>query len=125
MKPNKQLAMLSLNDYLNGQGKFPRKPASHSEISNPPSARTIDGNDTAGTLTITTGSDGMVAGELAKIAFSKQFGKTPRIILSAQDEQSSDARIFPSTKTLDDYTIKTANTLAPNTTYTFDYFIVE
>jgi hypothetical protein len=42
MKPNKQLVMPSLNDYLNGQGKFPKKPASHSEISNPLSAKTTD-----------------------------------------------------------------------------------
>jgi signal peptidase I len=86
---------------------------------------TIDGNDTAGTLTITTGSGGLTAGDLAKISFKQAFGKAPKIILSAQDDASQDARIFPSGKTKDNYILKTGQVLPANTTYTFDYFIVQ
>jgi hypothetical protein len=85
----------------------------------------IDGNDTAGTLTITTGSTGLTAGELGRITFVKAFGKAPRIILSAQDENSDNARIFPASKTAIDYVLKTNQVLAPNTTYIFDYFIAQ
>ncbi|MDL2342497.1 MAG: tail fiber domain-containing protein [Patescibacteria group bacterium] len=88
-------------------------------------AVTVDGNDTAGTVTLRTGTDGVVAGELGKVSFKKAFGKTPRIVLSAQDDASDQARIFPSSKTATDFMLKTVNNLSPNTTYTFDYIIVE
>lgn len=86
---------------------------------------TVEGNDTAGTLTITTGSSEITPGDLAKITFKKAFGKIPKITLSAQDEGTDNARIFPGSKTMNDYLLKTSQTLPPNTTYTFDYFIVE
>lgn len=86
---------------------------------------TIDGNDTAGTIAITTGSTSITSGDLAKITFNKAFGKVPKIVLSPQDDPTTNARIFPSAKTLNDYTLKTSQTLLPNTTYTLDYFIVE
>lgn len=85
----------------------------------------INGNDTAGTVTITTGAEGISAGDMAKISFSKAFGKTPKIILSGQDQQSEEATIFPGSKTVNDFMLKTSQVLTPNTTYTFDYFVVE
>jgi hypothetical protein len=85
----------------------------------------IDGNDTAGTITLTTGATGLAAGDLGKINFHKVFTKTPRIVISAQDDASEQVRIFPSAKATDSFMLKAGQTLAPNTTYTFDYFIVE
>ena len=60
-----------------------------------------------------------------KITFDQQFGKVPKIILSPQDEATSNAKIFPDSKTQIDYMLRTSQVLPPNTTYTFDYFIVE
>ena len=85
----------------------------------------VDGNDTSGTITITTGATGVAAGDLTKIDFSKVFTKTPKVLLTGQDDNSVNARVYPKGKTLNDFMISTSQTLAPNTTYTFDYFIVE
>ena len=84
---------------------------------------TIDGNDTAGTITITTGG-GATAGDLGKLIFSNAFGKAPKTILSAQDEASQDAKIFPSGKSASQFILRTSQAL-PAGTYTFDYFIVQ
>ena len=86
--------------------------------------RRIEGNDTAGTITVTTGS-GVTAGSLADLVFSHQYGKSPRVIISGQDDASVSARVYPGAKSLSGFSLSTAQTLAPNTTYTFDYFIVE
>ena len=84
---------------------------------------TIDGNDSAGTITITTGA-GATAGDLGKLIFSNAFGKTPKTILSAQDEASQDAKIFPTGKSTSQFILRTSQILPPGT-YTFDYFIVQ
>ena len=84
---------------------------------------TIDGNDTAGTITITTGG-GATAGDLGKLVFSNAFGKAPKTILSAQDEASQDAKIFPTGKSASQFILRTSQAL-PAGTYTFDYFIVQ
>lgn len=88
-------------------------------------AITVDGNDTAGTITIKTGTTGINSGDLGKLIFKNSFGKAPRVILSAQDQPSQTAEIFPSSKTATDFTLKTGLTLPSNTTYTFDYVIIE
>ncbi len=85
----------------------------------------VDGNDTAGTISITTGSAGVAAGDLSKINFSKIFTKTPKVLLTGQDDNSINARIYPKAKSVNDFMMSTSQSLAPNTTYTFDYFIVE
>ncbi len=86
---------------------------------------TLDGNDTAGTITLTTGSGTITAGDLATVTFNRPYTKTPKIILSGQDDRSLAARIFPANKSLSTFKLKTEQILPPNTTYTFDYVIVE
>ena len=85
----------------------------------------VDGNDTAGTITINTGTGGVAAGDLTKLTFSKDYGKTPKILITGQDGVSVDAKVYPKGKSINDFMMSTSQALAPNTTYTFDYFIVE
>lgn len=84
----------------------------------------VDGNDTAGTITITTGAD-TGAGSLADLIFSHIYDKAPRVLLTGQDEASANARIFPTGKSSTGFSLGAAQSLAPNTTYSFDYFIVQ
>ncbi len=86
---------------------------------------TIEGNDTAGTITIKTSTGSIISGELAKVIFNKPFSSAPRIILSGQDAKTLDAKIFPSQKTADKFVLKTAEVLPANTIITLDYFILE
>jgi hypothetical protein len=85
----------------------------------------IDGNDTAGTITITTGADGLAGGDVASISFNQAFAKAPRIVMTGQDQASMDAKLFPSSKTAGGFSLKAGQALSPNTTYTFDYFIAQ
>jgi hypothetical protein len=85
----------------------------------------IDGNDTSGTITITTGGTGLTAGDIGSFTFSSAYGHAPRIVISGQDDASAGARIFPSAKTTAGFKLRTGVPLAPHTTYTFDYFIAQ
>jgi len=84
----------------------------------------IDGNDTAGTIKVTTGS-GANAGSLADLVFSHAYGKAPKVLITGQDDASVNARVYPSGKSSSGFSLGTSQTLAPNTTYSFDYFIVQ
>jgi hypothetical protein len=83
----------------------------------------IDGNDTSGTITITTGNTSLDSGSLADIVFNRSYAKVPRIIMSGQDDASVRAAVYPANKSLTGFRLHTASPLAPSTTYTFDYFI--
>jgi hypothetical protein len=84
----------------------------------------ISGNDTAGTITITTGS-APYAGDLARIIFSKSYGEVPRIVISASDDNAAGLRSFKGATTLTDFRLRAKDAPAPNMTYTFDYFIAQ
>ena len=91
---------------------------------------TIAGNDTSGTITITTGDPANgnqgapTFGELVKILFKQPFGKAPQVDLSPGDANAADLRWWRATAT-DSFSLNVKATPAPNTTYTFDYFVVE
>ena len=84
---------------------------------------TIDGNDTAGTITITTGAN-TSSGTLANITFNTPYGKAPRVILNADNSAMTNLKYFKaSTPTA--FTIQTVDSPTPNTTYQLDYFIAQ
>jgi len=84
---------------------------------------TIDGNDTAGTITITTGAN-TASGTLANITFNTPYGKAPRVMLNADNSAMTNLKYFKaSTSTA--FTIQTVDSPTPNTTYQLDYFIAQ
>jgi len=84
---------------------------------------TIDGNDTAGTITITTGAN-TSSGTLANITFNTPYGKAPRVILNADNSAMTNLKYFKaSTSTA--FTIQAVDSPTPNTTYQLDYFIAQ
>jgi hypothetical protein len=84
----------------------------------------VDGTDTTGTITITTGS-APSAGDLAKILFSRTYGAAPHIVLSPSNGPASGLRFYKGTATTTDFMFDASDAPAPNTTYTFDYFIAQ
>jgi cytoskeletal protein CcmA (bactofilin family) len=84
---------------------------------------TIEGNDTAGTITIVAGAN-TTTGALAEVNFDKPFGKVPKVILTAGNEQTTDLKFFRSAQT-GKFLINLKNAPQAGQTYTFDYFIVE
>jgi WD40 repeat protein len=85
---------------------------------------TVEGTDTVGTITITTGST-PTAGELAKIIFSQTYSKAPRVIVSPSNEAAADFAYYKGDVSLDDFMLNAKFAPAANTTYVFDYFIAE
>jgi len=82
------------------------------------------GNDTSGTLTITTGATGLTSGTLAEVNFAKVFGKNPKVILTPTDANSANLRYFGE-GLAEKFKVNITQTPAVNTTYKFSYFIVE
>jgi hypothetical protein len=84
----------------------------------------VDGTDTTGTITISTGAN-PTSGDLAKILFSKTYGKAPHIVLSPSNNNAAGLRTFKGATTSTDFMFDSLDNPAPNTTYTFDYFIAQ
>ena len=61
-------------------------------------------------------------GELVKVLFNQPFGKAPQVDLSPGDANAADLRWWRATAT-DSFSLNVKATPAPNTTYTFDYFV--
>jgi len=85
----------------------------------------IEGNDTAGTITINSGS-GTSAGDLAEITFAKVFGSKPRVILSASNDKAAKLQLFK-TASSSGFVLKAADgsTPADGSTYEIDYQIMQ
>lgn len=84
----------------------------------------ITGNDTAGTITITTGSGGLTAGELAVITFKTAFGATPKVQLTPLNAAAANLNYF-ATHTATFFTINSTTAPAAGTTYIFDYLVTQ
>ncbi len=85
----------------------------------------VSGDDTTGTISITTGSSGLTAGDLVNIAFSKSYTAAPHIVISGDNGVSASSFMYPTGKTLTGFQLHMDSTPKPNTTYMFDYFIAQ
>jgi hypothetical protein len=84
----------------------------------------VEGTDTVGTITIATGAT-PTAGELARIVFSEQYSKAPRVVLSPSNEAAADFAYYRGVVSLTDFILNAKTAPAAYTTYVFDYFIAE
>ncbi len=85
---------------------------------------TVDGTDTSGTLSITTGSGTQIAGELAILTFSKAFATNPRVQLTPVGASSAALQAYVS-QGVRFFTIETGNTPSASVTYVFNYFVTQ
>jgi hypothetical protein len=85
---------------------------------------TISGNDTAGTVTISTGSGSLLAGEMAIISFHTAFNTTPKVQLTPVTATGAGLNYY-TTRNPTFFTIDTATAPAANTIYVFDYLITQ
>ncbi len=88
----------------------------------------VDGNDSAGTVTINTGAVSAATtangGLLVTITFRTPYAKTPHIVITPVGAGS--ARITPYVqKTATSFTIGTTGGAKATTSYSFDYWIVQ
>jgi hypothetical protein len=86
---------------------------------------TVTGNDTAGTLSITTGVTGTVADDvLGEVTFHTPYTQTPTITVTATSEEAANIRFFL-IKTTTGWSIKVLDVPLANKTYSFDYHVIQ
>ncbi|GAA0494803.1 hypothetical protein Ade02nite_19700 [Paractinoplanes deccanensis] len=84
----------------------------------------ISGTDHAGMVTVTTGSSGAAAGQLAAVTFSTAFGATPRaVVITPKDAGGAALQPFVTTAA-SGFSIRCAGVPVASTTYTFDYIVI-
>jgi cytoskeletal protein CcmA (bactofilin family) len=87
---------------------------------------TVEGNDTSGTLTITTGAN-TSADELAKLTFATAFTGKPRVVLTPANRDSADLGAYydATTTSSDSFSILATQVPVSGKTYMFTYFVVQ
>lgn len=92
-----------------------------------PAETTIEGSDTAGTISLVT-NDASGRGVLAKVIFSQEFGDdTPRILLTAGNGQANDVQAYIDMTSVaaESFTIQSGEPLEQDSEYIFNYFVIE
>jgi hypothetical protein len=85
---------------------------------------TVSGNDTAGTITITTGSGALLAGEMAVLHFHSGYKTVPKVQLTPVNVSAATMSYY-ATRSPGFFTVDIAAAPAANTSYVFDYLISE
>ncbi len=89
---------------------------------------TVDGNDSAGTVTINTGTIPAhvvnIGGLLGKVTFSAPFGHVPHVVITPIGQSAASLNYYVQ-KTTNDFTIGSTNYAQSNTSYSFDYWVVQ
>jgi len=85
----------------------------------------VTGNDTSGTVTITTGTGCSVVGTLATVIFNSAFGAAPRIIMTPANASGANLKYYNGTSTTTAFTVDTETIPTDSTTYKFNYWAVQ
>jgi cytoskeletal protein CcmA (bactofilin family) len=83
----------------------------------------ISGSDTAGTVSISTGSS-PPAGCFVTVNFAVKFGSTPHVVISASNSSAGSLDYYTNRSTTG-FSICTANAPTAATAYSFDYIVVQ
>ncbi len=83
----------------------------------------VEGNDVTGTIIINTGN-GPAIGNLATLTFRKSYGSVPKVLLTPVGSSSSTLRYYTA-KTPANFVFFTSNAPLANTTYSYDYFVIQ
>lgn len=99
-------------------------PAVRASVAAANGTATVSGNDTAGTVIITTGHGVMNPGEVAIITFRTPFSTTPKVQLTPLNEASSKVNYYV-TRSATFFTVDTGSALSADTQYAFDYLVTQ
>lgn len=124
---NLTTATLTVNGHIVTGGNVPTVTISSAVDSNLNIAATIEGNDSAGTITITTPENlatQVVNTKLLDIVFNKEFGSKPKVITSAEGSDSATLVTYVETAK-DNFKLGIINSLQPGKTYKLNYFVVQ
>lgn len=112
---------LSLTHHLITNGSIPSRTTGAAAGSG--GTVSVNGSDTAGTVTINTGN-GPAAGCFINISFASAFGSTPHILLTPVGAESSTLSYYIN-RTSTGFSICSSNAPQAAQIYTFDYFVID
>ena len=84
----------------------------------------VVGYDSSGTVTFTTDAD-VTAGDMCKITFNTPYGAAPKVLLSADNVEAAALQAATTGRTINEFTITSANTPNGPTTYKFNYITIQ
>ena len=92
-------------------------------------ATTISGNDVAGNISYTAGSESLpanplTAGEQVSLTFNSAYSAGPRVVLTAKNSASAAVRYYIDS-TASGFKLYFLDTPLPSTNYSFDYLVVQ
>lgn len=112
---------LSVNRHIAGGGGTPSR-TNGSALGGGGTA-SVSGSDTAGTVTINTGS-GPPAGCFVTVNFAVAFGSTPHVVISPSNSSSAGLNYYTNRST-GNFSVCTTNAPSASTTYLFDYHVFD
>lgn len=120
------IASLVLSGHITSGGARPRASGDTAALGG---AISLNGNDTSGTITINTGTTGSIgntglAGSLVGVTFAAPYSLTPRVNITPVGPDAAALQYY-ATRSATNFTIQTISPTKPNTTYTFDYFVIQ
>lgn len=116
---------LNLNGHLNVGGQTPSASAAAGAGSG--ASASVDGNDSAGTATITTGSvpsNSDLGGSLVTITFRAPYARAPHIVITPNGRGAATLQPYI-IKTATNFTISASVDPQSSTAYSFDYWVVQ
>lgn len=111
---------LSLNQHIITSGGVPGR-TNGTALGSGGSA-SVSGSDTAGTVSINTGSS-PPAGCFVTVNFAKSFGGTPHVVISPSNS-SAGALQYYTNRSSSNFSICTVSVPAASATYVFDYVVI-
>jgi hypothetical protein len=123
-----KLADITINGHIVSSGSAPQLAvgvaAGTSTATQPAPTATVDGTDTAGTVTVNSGQTISVTGVLAEVTFAKAFADSKiKVALTPTSSSALDIRVYIE-KTATGFRIVSRDKLLPGTSYSFDYIVV-
>jgi hypothetical protein len=114
---------ITINGHIISGGITP----SVSVSSNAGSAATVTvlGDDSAGTITLTSGSSGTLSGSQVNLTFANSYGDTPHVLITPNDSTSASLEVYPTNVTDTGFSLNVSAAPQANTTYSFEYFVVQ
>ena len=118
-------AVLTVNGHIISGGGAPTIAAGNAACSN--ANVQVSGTDTAGLITITTGTNCTSAGKLATVTFSSPYAAAPRVSLTPASASAAHLSTFVDSSTITggSFNLGAATTPATNTTYSWYYQVIQ
>ncbi len=118
---------LTVNGHIVSGGSTPAIAAGAAACTTP--TVSVNGTDTAGLITVTSGTGCSTGGKLATITFNTAFGSAPRVVLTAAGSTTAGLHYYIDNATIAttsfDVTTQAGDTITDSTAYRWYYHVIQ